>query len=411
MDEHENVDHLQAGIAALKNGDKATARYHLQLALDADENEETAWLWLSGAVEHPADRRRCLHNVLELNPDSLAAKDGLARLGPGPVTPMAALHDEQDVSSPAAAILYPERHARRWRWRPPPEETAPAPLFEYKRESDYKDVWSQENDICGYCAAEVAFEMRRCPNCGRKLGFTRYRYPRPGADLYIYSTFILFLTQLYLYHVVVGFAAASWPARLAGIGLPLALLIVVIGLLNRWLWAFPASFGTLILLATAAFFAIEPQVLRNLQALPRFFYFIPPIVLAGSIATIFFGIFRITGDFDHVRDRHLARVDRGVNGSHDYYDRGRAYATRGLWATAVLHWQRAAAGDPSRVAYQRALAQGYMRLGFYERAADMLQSARRRTTHPDVLAELDALQRAIDRAGATGDNRATTSNV
>lgn len=41
---------LQAGIAAFKAGDKATARAHFLAVVDADETSDQAWLWLAITV-------------------------------------------------------------------------------------------------------------------------------------------------------------------------------------------------------------------------------------------------------------------------------------------------------------------------------------------------------------------------
>ena len=49
----------------------------LLLAIELDDHDEQAWLWLSSVVESPADKRVCLENVLAINPDNRAAQKGL----------------------------------------------------------------------------------------------------------------------------------------------------------------------------------------------------------------------------------------------------------------------------------------------------------------------------------------------
>src|SRR6266498_1308450 len=71
-------DLLQQGIAAARAGNRAEARALLTRAIEADERNEQAWLWLSGVVDDPNDMRTCLHNVLELNPNNTKARQGLA---------------------------------------------------------------------------------------------------------------------------------------------------------------------------------------------------------------------------------------------------------------------------------------------------------------------------------------------
>jgi hypothetical protein len=71
---------LNRAIIAAKAGRKAEARQLLEAVLDADERNERAWLWLSGAVDSDEERTICLENVLSINPDNQAARRGLAML-------------------------------------------------------------------------------------------------------------------------------------------------------------------------------------------------------------------------------------------------------------------------------------------------------------------------------------------
>ncbi len=73
-----NVDALvQEGITALKAGNRADARRALTKAVELNDQNEQAWLWLAGVVETLEDRRICLENVLELNPGNTKATKGL----------------------------------------------------------------------------------------------------------------------------------------------------------------------------------------------------------------------------------------------------------------------------------------------------------------------------------------------
>ena len=73
-------DFLKQGIAALKAGRKAEAHNLLMQAIQQDERNEMAWLWLSGTTDTDEDRRICLENVLAINPNNEAARRGLAML-------------------------------------------------------------------------------------------------------------------------------------------------------------------------------------------------------------------------------------------------------------------------------------------------------------------------------------------
>ncbi len=71
---------LYDGVMALLGGDKARARDMLIRVVDKDEENEQAWLWLSGAVDDPEDQQVALENVLALNPDNEYARAGLELL-------------------------------------------------------------------------------------------------------------------------------------------------------------------------------------------------------------------------------------------------------------------------------------------------------------------------------------------
>jgi len=64
---------LRAGIQALRAGDRARGRRLLLEVVAADERIEPAWLWLSAALDDPADQIMALENALALNPDNAPA--------------------------------------------------------------------------------------------------------------------------------------------------------------------------------------------------------------------------------------------------------------------------------------------------------------------------------------------------
>jgi len=73
-------DELEQGIKAAKNGDKAKARDLLYAVVDKEPRNETAWVWLSYAVESVEDRQVCLENVLTVNPTNQYALRGLTQI-------------------------------------------------------------------------------------------------------------------------------------------------------------------------------------------------------------------------------------------------------------------------------------------------------------------------------------------
>lgn len=71
---------LQQAIQAIKAGDKITGRQILADILQADLNNELAWLWMSSVADSDNERRKYLEQVLKINPENKTAQKGLAAL-------------------------------------------------------------------------------------------------------------------------------------------------------------------------------------------------------------------------------------------------------------------------------------------------------------------------------------------
>lgn len=98
--------YVQEGIAAIRAGDKATARRLLEAAIQFDSKNEDAWLWLSGAATDRDEQRHCLETVILLNPHHTGARQGLAMLAakqpPAPSAPPAGEQPPQSASPDTA---------------------------------------------------------------------------------------------------------------------------------------------------------------------------------------------------------------------------------------------------------------------------------------------------------------------
>jgi hypothetical protein len=68
---------LYEGAVAVTEGRKTEAQRLLMRVVELDEKNEQGWLWLSGAVDDPADQQIALENVLDINPHNEAARAGL----------------------------------------------------------------------------------------------------------------------------------------------------------------------------------------------------------------------------------------------------------------------------------------------------------------------------------------------
>ncbi len=78
MSDSQAIDQLlRQGIAAAKAGQKDIASAAFQRVIDLNHYHEQAWLWLSSVVDSWEDRRICLENVLEINPNNASARAGL----------------------------------------------------------------------------------------------------------------------------------------------------------------------------------------------------------------------------------------------------------------------------------------------------------------------------------------------
>jgi tetratricopeptide (TPR) repeat protein len=73
----------QQGITAAKAGRKDEARQLLQQSLRLEPNNEAAWLWLASVARDKQERIFCLQKILEINPNSKQAREGLEQIAEG----------------------------------------------------------------------------------------------------------------------------------------------------------------------------------------------------------------------------------------------------------------------------------------------------------------------------------------
>jgi hypothetical protein len=110
-----NVDGMvREGISAYRAGHKEEARTLLLRAVEIDQYNEQAWLWLSAVVETPEEQRTCLDNVLTINPNSERAKQGIDML------------DQKFGSSPKVTPTQAEDVMASSSFTPPPAPARPS---------------------------------------------------------------------------------------------------------------------------------------------------------------------------------------------------------------------------------------------------------------------------------------------
>jgi hypothetical protein len=72
---------IRKGIEAAQKGDKVQARRILLEAVNDNPRSEVAWMWLASVTDAPAEKRRYLQRVLQLNPNNNRAKQAIDLLG------------------------------------------------------------------------------------------------------------------------------------------------------------------------------------------------------------------------------------------------------------------------------------------------------------------------------------------
>jgi tetratricopeptide (TPR) repeat protein len=232
----------------------------------------------------------------------------------------------------------------------------------------------------------------------------------------VYFVFVLGAANLSLIQLILDLIASAPLVVLAWHGaLFVGLSVIAVGIFLRQAWAYSASLvALLVVLATAVFGSITGRSIEQwltqlsgreffleLAAQPYAFVVSPlqtllrALQIADAILGLFYGVFRVSPDFARDLSIIVAQVDSGLTDASQFYEHGQRYASQGMWASAVLHWRRAAALEPARAYYQRKLGEGYARLGFFERSLDVLESARRFAVDPSLVLEIDRLTEQV----------------
>ena len=423
----EQIDRIFiAGITAAKKGENDRAQELLLAVIEVDEANEQAWLWLSGVVDSDKDRQICLENVLLINPDNAAAKRGLERLGyaEGPARELSVPKPEPVKNDQEILISTRFNTDHSTETQDQQDQISNIPGVSFQSELAFDDVWERNSDICEYCAAEIGDRDRRCPNCGQKIFSSHYRYAQASSDLTIYWVLLLGVAQLSLILIMLNLLLRQSLLATAWQGLMLIVLIIlVVGVFFRQFWGYIASLAFLIFAVATIILdlvigptvndvvgqAIESGFFQSLSDRPYIYILGPledllvPLQSLAVILALFFGIFRVGPDFERVKVRQIARVDRGLDDATQLYAAGIEYARQKKWANAILQYQKAVALAPTQFYYQRALGQAYAQLGYYQRSLDVLESAHRMTVTPDLKLELEQVITQVEHKLATSN--------
>ena len=368
---------LRTAVQAAKHGEREKAHQLLLQIVEQDEKNEMAWLWLSGVVATNEDRQICLENVLAINPNNQMAQKGLKKLGLTPPAPAAPKTKKEVWTEPVYDVALPQAND--------------------PHKQQYDDAWTSTANLCAYCAQPVQRSDRHCPKCNRKMVGKEPVFPNRTPYLQNWITFrgighVLFVLAFTAIYLMISNWASSglilwdtgkaikfalWVVLAVGLPIPLGLTVA---LYFRHVWAYwLVMLGIILTILSTVGSAIwaPPVPLTGLVPTGQ-------IVLASlfqiayHVLNVYFA-FMAGGDFQREKRWRIAVADDRIKDPLVLDKAGKLFAQRGMWATAVLYWQRAVGRAPGNVAILRRLADGYARLGFLERTLDTLRQAKEKT--------------------------------
>ena len=380
---------LREAIQAIRAGDRSRGRRLLLDVVRADERNEPAWLWLSDALDDPADQVMALENALALNPGNTAARQRLATLQPAS-SGEAGAADQPALARPTPAEPEPT----------PEPEPAPEPGLALTMGFDPDDDPLQ----CPYCGKLTAEADHRCPHCRRSL-----LAPGPWrAGCYLFSLLILMglNVQLALLEGVLPLVAAALTeagleellafARLGDglVSVPFSVLLLRFVLLGGVL-ALLLNDAGLAYLAGAVVLTLD--VATHLAA--AWFHRLPDPVwmanlgLSGAALALTVGAL-ISQQF--ARRRLFTQLDRDVHGGLEFHRRGQEHLRHGRVALAIQHFQKAVMLEPKATGYYKDLAAAQARLGRWRKARQALQAGQRRAPDdPEFARRLAEVERQL----------------
>lgn len=386
---------LAEGIAQAKAGQTALARELLLRVIERDERSVQAWLWLSGVVDDPADKRVALENVLTLEPDNALARAGLDWLDqqyPASVS-SSAPPDEPEPAPPLPATP----------GELPAEPVAAESVPEIPGGAIPADALEPVAEDCPYCGQPVLASNARCPQCQAPLTVHALKSPDFPLRLLVLSFAWLVLAVsdvlgMALNLIMLAIAAAG---SAGGSLLYQYILVYAAGAAFTSktplteLWQSCAVFLAIDAVAAVWCVVMALALPWRRAAAPGVALFVAVLhaaVAAGGIAAgmLAFGVgaarlalavlvgglvLGVQDDFTWQTVRHRLELERGLKTALDYYSRGRHYRRIGQTAKAILHWERAVLLAPNKSAYRVALANAHYALGQYQGAAEQLRAA------------------------------------
>jgi tetratricopeptide (TPR) repeat protein len=376
---------LKDGIRAVRRRNYVRGRELLLRVVEANPNQKDAWWWLYQATDDVTEQKRALENVLRLDPQHTEAQADLI-----------VLRHELIRRQPAQAIDW--------------DQVLAAAAIE---PGDALDNVFQ----CPACGRPTRHDARRCRDCGQGLYWRVARGVSPEA---LHSLLLLLAVCL-----VVGLVELVGPLMVLGLsrqhvaaanfdwleswsyvqlvvgdmtrlqpgmatlliqvlgGRALVLAALLLGLREKWALAY--WLGFLVALADLGL-GLGLLVLGLVGVLV-------PAAHTGLALAVLLALVAVIDGFAVSHQRILVRPDGGARGALDFYQRGRAYSRRGLWAMAVAQWRRAVGLAPRTPHFYRDLAVGLAHIGFFERSQRAIDQAIHLAPDDPTLAEVAQLVR------------------
>lgn len=381
---------LQEGISAVKQGDRVRGRELLLQVVEQDDQIESAWLWLSAAVDDAQDQATALENVLTLNPTNAGARERLAHLRQ--------TSEERSAAPDAFKRYLPEAPLE-------PDDGIDEPLQ------------------CVYCGKLTGENDRACPHCRQNLYWRKERQKQISDFLRMGMLLVGIMLALGLIEAL-GPLFAVGVAQLGDkINFPLILGVPgVKEFLGNFLQLPPAVAQTLVsvyFLQTGLLFFL---LLGLSQRLSLAYYATLSLMIVDLLGSVYLAIsgylgwlgaginvvfvlailgllFSADREFAVNEERLLTRPDMTARSALDFYKRGHYYRKLGMWSLAVAQWRKAVGLAPKEVQYYKDLGVGYAQIKRFDRSLRALEEAQHQAPDDRDVPEMIKLVREQATSG------------
>lgn len=159
--------------------------------------------------------------------------------------------------------------------------------------------------------------------------------------------------------------------------------VLLLGLSQRWAWAFYLTLSALVADLGLNLFLLANSYLGWAPGIANLLFALALLYLTGSSYQ----------EFSVNAQRLYNQPDSDLRTAGAFYQRGREYSKLGLWGLAVAQWRKAVGLAPRETLYYKELGLGYARIRRYARSLRVLEEAARRAPGDRQIPEIIALVR------------------